>query len=127
MAKEKETKEKKSPRQILFPFMVGMGILVGSWFYWPNLEALFILHYFKTFKSAINPMFILSLYLFALLFVVFVLARLLKRFSIFMGVFLPIVIFLGICEWNSYEKTLKYIDAAGLLSLLFELFSKRPS
>ena len=126
MAKEKEAKEKKSPRQILFPFMVGMGILVASWVYWPNFLAFFVEKYFKHFHSAIATLFVLALYLIAVLLIVFILARLLKRFSIFMGTFLPILIFLGISEWNSYEKTKAYIDASGLLSLLFDLFSKRP-
>jgi hypothetical protein len=125
MAKDSPKKEPKSSRQILFPFLVGMGALFASWFYWPNFEVLFISRYFKAFNGAISPMFVLALYLFVVLLVVFDIARLLKKFSIFMGAFLPVIIFLGICEWNSYEKTLKYIDALELLSLLFDLFSKK--
>jgi hypothetical protein len=125
MPNDKEPKEKKSPRQILLPFMIGMGILVASWVYWPNFLALFIEKYFKNFHSAIAPMFILDLYLAALLLVVFVLARLLKRFLIFIGTILPMLIFIGLNEWNSYEKTLKYIDFNGILGLLYNIYTKR--
>jgi hypothetical protein len=125
MASEKAPKEKKSPRQILFPFMVGMGILVASWGYWPNFLAFFVEKYFKNFHAAIAPMFILSLYLIALLLLVFVLARLIGRFFIFLGTFMPLAIFIGLNEWNAYEKTVKFIDLNGVLTLLYNIYSKR--
>ncbi len=125
MASEKAPKEKKSSKQILLPFVIGMGILVASWFYWPNFSAFFVGKYFKSFHSAVAPMFIFTLYLITVLLVVFVLARLIKRFFIFLGTFLPLAIFIGVNEWNSYEKTLKYIDFSGVLTLLYNIFTKR--
>jgi hypothetical protein len=125
MANDKPTKERKSPKLVLFPFLVGMGLLVATWFYWPTCEAFFILRYFKAFNSAINPTFILVLYLTATLFLVFLIARLIKRFSIFMGYFLPFVIYIGLNEWKTYESTFKFIDLMGVINLLFTIFSKR--
>jgi hypothetical protein len=125
MANDKPKKEPKRSKQILLPFVIGMGLLGASWYYWPNCEAFFISHYFKAFQSSISPVFILALYLMTLLLVIFVIARLLKRFSVFMGFFLPLVIFIGMNEWKTYEATHQYIDVMGILNLLFAIFTKR--
>jgi len=125
MANDKPKKEPKHSKQILLPFIIGMGILAASWYYWPAAEAFFIQHYFKAFQSSISPVFILALYLITLLLVIFLMARLLKRFSVFIGFFLPLVIFIGMNEWKTYEATHKYIDLMGILNLLFDIFTKR--
>jgi hypothetical protein len=125
MANDKPKKEPKRSKQILLPFIIGMSILAASWYYWPVCEAFFILRYFKAFQSSISPVFILALYLIILLLVIFIIARLLKRFSVFMGFFLPLVIFIGMNEWKTYEAIHKYIDFMGVINLLFDLFTKR--
>jgi hypothetical protein len=125
MAKEKNEKKPKSTKGFMTPLIVGVIFFGVSWFYWPNFEVFFTAHYFKTFNSSIAPMFILALYLVAVLIVVFALARLFKRWPLFLGTFLPIAIYLGYQEWNSYHTLHKYIDAGGLLALLFKVFSNR--
>jgi hypothetical protein len=125
MANDKAEKKSKHSKLILLPFIVGMGILGASWYCWPVFEAFFIQRYFKAFQSAISPVFILLLYLITLLFVIFIITRLIKRFSIFMGFFLPLVIFIGMNEWKNYEATHQYIDFMGVLNLLFSIFTKR--
>jgi hypothetical protein len=125
MAKEKAAKQKKSSKGILLPLIIGLASLFACWYYWPNFEAYFISHYFLIFHSAIDPRFVLVLYLATVLLAVFVLAGFFKTPFLFLATFLPFAIYLGYCEWSSYEKTLKTINAEGLLTLLFTVFSKR--
>jgi hypothetical protein len=125
MAKEKNEKKPKATKGFMTPLIVGMFFLGASWFYWPRFLIFFMRYYFQEFHSSINPLFVLALYLFVVLLLVFILARLFKTWLLFLGTFLPIVIYLGYHEWNSYHTLHKYIDAGGFLTLLFNVFSNR--
>ena|ERR1700677_4813086 len=125
MVNEKTTKKSNSSKGILSPFIIGAGLLFASWLYWPKVLISFQKYYFLNFHSVINPMFVLVIYLFAVLLVVFIMARLFRNFYLFLGTFLPIAVYLGYSEWTTHEKTLKYLGANELLTSLFTLFSKR--
>ncbi len=126
MAKEKSEKKQKRSKGFLTPLIVGAVFLCASWYYWPQFLIFFMLHYFQDFHSSINPMFVLAIYLFGVLLVVFILARLFKTWPLFLGTFLPLAIYLGYQEWMSYHSALhQYIGPSGLLTLLFKVFSNR--
>jgi len=104
------------------PLILGLVALFACWYYWPEFLASFMKYYLPNFHSAINPMFVLVIYLFVVLLAVFVMATLFKSFYLFWGTFLPIAIYLGYLEWTAHEKTLKYLDANQLLLALFSIF-----
>jgi hypothetical protein len=125
MAKEKSEKKPKSSKGILTPLIIGVTLLGAGWFYWPQSLIFFMRYYFQSFHSSINPMFVLAIYLFVVLLLVFILARLFKTWPLFLGTFLPLAIYVGYQEWNSYHTLHKYIDVNGVLALLFGVFSNR--
>jgi len=104
------------------PLILGLVSLFACWYYWPKFLILFMKYYLPNFHSAINPMFVLLVYLFLVLLAVFVVATLFKSFYLFWGTFLPIAIYLGYSEWTIHEKTLKYLNANELLLTLFAIF-----
>jgi hypothetical protein len=122
MAKEKNAKQKKSSKGILLPLILGLVSLFASWYYWPKFLTSFMKYYLPNFHSAINPMFVLVIYLFSILLAVFFMARLFKSFYLFWGAFLPIAVYLGYSDWTAHEKTLKYLNANELLLTLFAIF-----
>jgi ABC-type multidrug transport system permease subunit len=122
MAKEKASKQKKSSKGILLPLIFGLVFLFASWYYWPEFLTSFMKWYLPNFHSPINAMFVLVIYLFAVLLAAFVMTRLFKSFYLFLGTFLPIAIYLGYSEWTAHEKTLKYLNANELLLTLFAIF-----
>jgi hypothetical protein len=125
MAKEKNEKKPKAAKGFMTSLIVGLMFLGASWYYWPQFLIFFMRQYFQNFHSSINPMFVLAIYLFLVLLVVFILARLFKRWPLFLGTFLPLAIYVGYKEWISYHSFHKYIDVNGILVLLFGAFSNR--
>ena len=127
-------KEKKEPKHkhksfsfggFVFHLVIGVGLLFAMWYYWPTFEAALMNRYGTQYHSVIDPRFVLDLYLLVMLLAILFISNFINRFGIFLGSFLPLVVYVGYQEWVAHTNHLPYIDVTGVLSMLYAIFTKR--